>query len=84
VQVVLLSLSVMSSVVTSRRSRLNGLTNPRRSWALTASKGGILGHGVAPVSLSVSLPHLHVTFLLKKSIVSKLEQKVVRFYMQST
>jgi hypothetical protein len=51
---------------------------------LTASEGGILGQAVVLVLSSVSLSHLCVTFPLQNSVVSKLEQKTVIFYIQST
>jgi hypothetical protein len=40
---------------------------------LIAYDGGILGQGVAPVSLSVSLPNLCVIILLQNFVASKLE-----------
>jgi hypothetical protein len=50
---------------------------------LTASEGGIIGKGVALASSSVSLPLLHI-ISATNSIESKLEQKIIIFYIHIT
>jgi hypothetical protein len=42
-------------------------------YALTASEGGIVGHGVTLVSSSDSLPHPRILFPLQNSIVLNFE-----------
>jgi hypothetical protein len=51
-------------------------------WASTASEDGTIGQGVALVSSSDSLPHPCI-FPLQNCVVSKLEQKIVIFYIKS-
>jgi hypothetical protein len=49
---------------------------------LTASKGGILGQGVALVSSSVSLPHLRVQFHYKTLLYQNLNQSYNILYSE--
>jgi hypothetical protein len=66
VQVVLLSLPVMSRVVTNEMFRLDGWTPYwEPPYALIAFEDGILRQVVALVLSSISLPHLLVIFRCK-------------------
>jgi hypothetical protein len=49
---------------------------------LTASEDGILEKGVAPVSSSVSISHLYVTFLLQNSLYQILNQNFNILYLE--
>jgi hypothetical protein len=49
---------------------------------LTAFEGGILGHGVAIVSSSVSLSHLHITFCYKTLLYRNLNQNCNILYLE--
>jgi hypothetical protein len=51
-------------------------------WALTTSEGGILWQGVALVSLSVSLPHLHLIFRSKTLLYRILNQNYNILYLE--